>query len=194
MKKATLKLAIFDMDGTVFESQLDWLKIREELNIRPGQNILKEIYKNNSVDTKRLELLEKYERENTLIAEPIAGVLEFIEHLKSLSIITALVTNNNRENADYLLKKYNVTFDLVVTREMNFWKPQPDAFFYVMEYFNCTSSETISFGDTHYDINASKAAGLSAVYILPSPKLPPEKSPGITFFQNYSELKNYFIN
>ncbi len=40
-----VKLAIFDMDGTVFESYLDWKKIKTELCIENG-NILKEIYNN----------------------------------------------------------------------------------------------------------------------------------------------------
>ena len=40
-----IKLAIFDMDGTVFENYLDWLQIRKELDIKQGGNILKEIYK-----------------------------------------------------------------------------------------------------------------------------------------------------
>ena len=39
-----IKLAIFDMDGTVFESHLDWKKIKEILGVKSG-NILKEIYK-----------------------------------------------------------------------------------------------------------------------------------------------------
>ena len=34
-----IKLAIFDMDGTVFESHLDWIKIREELEIDRGDII-----------------------------------------------------------------------------------------------------------------------------------------------------------
>ncbi|UCH93486.1 MAG: hypothetical protein JSV88_24885, partial [Candidatus Aminicenantes bacterium] len=73
-----IKLAIFDMDGTVFKSHLDWLKIREELNISPGGNILGEIYKNNRVDKIRLEILENYEHENTLKTEPIKGIPGFL--------------------------------------------------------------------------------------------------------------------
>ena len=37
------KLAIFDMDGTIFESYLDWTKIKLELGIE--SNILKELNK-----------------------------------------------------------------------------------------------------------------------------------------------------
>jgi HAD superfamily hydrolase (TIGR01509 family) len=189
-----IKLAIFDMDGTVFESRLDWLKIRNELNISPGQNILKDIHKDGTIDESRLELLEKHEWENTQIAKPINGVIDFIDFLKTLEINTALVTNNNKQNTDYLLKKFDVKFDCVVTREMNYWKPEPDAFFYVMKQFNREPSETVSFGDTHYDIEASKAAGLASIYILPNPKLMPKPSEDIIFFEDYSQLKELFLN
>ena len=124
-----IKLAVFDMDGTVFTSHLDWLKIREELNIPPGGNILKEIYNNNQVDKKRLEILESYEKENTLKTEPINGIPDFLFYLKKRNIATVLLTNNNRENTHYLLDKFDIEFDLVMTRELKLWKPDPDAFF-----------------------------------------------------------------
>ncbi|MCP5050243.1 MAG: HAD-IA family hydrolase [bacterium] len=184
-----IKLAIFDMDGTVFESRLDWLKIRDELNIKPGENILREIYKGNRVDEARLALLEKYEKENTMVAAPLDGVLEFLNYLKDRGLIITLATNNNRENTDFLLNKYTFHFDQVITREMNLWKPEPDAFFYLMRFYRCQPSETISFGDTYYDINASKAAGLSGIHIVDNHRFTSSKEPGVIYFKNYRSLK-----
>ena len=162
-----IKLAIFDMDGTVFESYLDWPRIKEELdiNIKNG-NILKEIYKENHVDYDRLQSLERYEEYNTFKTKPIKGISECLCYLDSLDIKTALITNNNKKNTDFLLKKFNLDFDTVITRELRLWKPEPEAFFYVMELYNCRADEVISIGDSHYDIKAPKAADISNIFII----------------------------
>ncbi|MDQ1355615.1 MAG: phosphoglycolate phosphatase [Acidobacteriota bacterium] len=186
-----IKLAVFDMDGTIFESYLDWLKIREELNIPRGDSILKEIYKDGKVDEPRLEILEKYERENTLQTKPIHGFSECLHYLESRQIKTALVTNNNKGNTDYLLDRFNLRFDLVVTREMRLWKPEPDAFFYIMNLYGCTAEEIISIGDSHYDFRASRAAHIRAIFIIENENrgVPIESDDGITYFNDYYHLK-----
>jgi HAD superfamily hydrolase (TIGR01509 family) len=185
-----IKLAIFDMDGTVFTSHLDWLKIREELNIPPGGNILKEIYMNNQVDKKRLKILENYEKENTLKTEPIKGILDFLFFLKRGKITTVLLTNNNRENTHYLLDKFDLDFDLVMTRELNLWKPDPEAFFYAMKKTGYTPEETISIGDSHYDVKASRQANVPYIFIIKTPRSISlqKENPDIILFEDYLEL------
>jgi HAD superfamily hydrolase (TIGR01549 family) len=187
-----IKLAIFDMDGTVFTSHLDWLKIREELNIPPGGNILEEIYKDNQVDNKRLEILESFEKENTLKTEPINGISDFLIFLKRENISTILLTNNNRENTHYLLDKFHLDFDLVVTRELKLWKPDPEAFFYAMKKTSYTPGETISIGDSHYDVKASQRANVPYIFIIKTPRSISlqKENPSIILFDDYIDLKS----
>jgi pyrophosphatase PpaX len=179
------------MDGTVFKSHLDWLKIREELDIPAGGNILAEIYKNNQVDKIRLEILENYERENTLKTEPIKGISEFLVYLQKGNLTTVLLTNNNRENTDYLLNKFNFEFDMVMTREMKLWKPDPDAFFYAMNKSKCTPEQTISIGDSHYDVNASQQANVPYIFLIKTPRslALQQQNPDIILFEDYFDLK-----
>jgi HAD superfamily hydrolase (TIGR01509 family) len=187
-----IKLAVFDMDGTVFTSHLDWLKIREELNILPGGNILEEIYMNNRVDKKRLEILENYEKENTLKTEPIKGIPDFLLYLHRGNITTVLLTNNNRKNTHYLLNKFDLNFDLVITRELKLWKPDPDAFFYAMKKTGYAPDETISIGDSHYDVKASLRANVSYIFIIKTPRSISlqKENPDIILFADYIDLKN----
>jgi len=184
-----IKLAIFDMDGTVFESYLNWADIREELGIE--NNILKEIYKDDRVDHPRLEILENYELENTSKTRPVNGVSQYLHYLGEQKIKTALITNNNKKNTDYLLNKFNLQFDTVVTREMRLWKPDPDAFFHVMELYGCGPDEIVSIGDSHYDINASKAAGISAIFIIKKKagSLPTVDDSGVVYFDDFNHLR-----
>lgn len=189
------KLAIFDMDGTVFESRLDWQKIRRELRIQPGQSILQELYGSKDqvekVDTERLELLEKYEHENTLSAGVIPGAGQFLCYLKEYAVTVVLITNNNRENTDYLLEKYRLCFHRVITRESGLWKPGPEPFLHVMEQYGCSPEKTISIGDSHYDVKASRSAGLKRIYIISNSRsVSPGENPGVVFFDDYFHLKS----
>lgn len=189
-----IKLAIFDMDGTVFESYLDWSRIRKELEIET--NILKEIYNGDRVDYRRLEILERYEEDNTMKTKPVRGIFDYLSYLRAREIKTALVTNNNKKNTDFLLTKFNLEFDTVITRETGLWKPDPDAFYYVMKMFDRKPGEIVSIGDSHYDIRASKAAGIDSIFIINAdgrvfPPTPTDDS-GVVYFDDYYHLKDIF--
>ncbi|MGE5342781.1 MAG: HAD family hydrolase [Candidatus Omnitrophota bacterium] len=184
-----IKLAIFDMDGTIVESYLNWKQIREELGVEEGGNILKEIYRGEQTNKIKLDILEKYEKENTLKTKPIHGILDFLFYLKSRNILTALITNNNFENTDFLIRKFNLNFDRVITREMKLWKPDPDAFLYVMKSYNCAPCETISIGDSHYDVRASMAAGISQIYNIKNFDMIQLERSNIIYFDDYLNLR-----
>ena len=196
-----IKLVIFDMDGTVFESYLDWKRIKKEMNIKDG-NILKDVYRNGVPDVEKLSILENFEKENTLKTKPKKGISGFLSFLRSKKIKTALITNNNRKNTDFLLNKYNMDFDVIVTRELKLWKPDPDPFLYVMNIFDCKKEETVAIGDSHYDIITSQKANIPVVFIFNDKNV---KGRGynikdyakteeidVVFFDNYSELQEMF--
>lgn len=189
-----IKLAIFDMDGTIVESHLDWVKIREDLDINIKSNILKEIYRDGSVDQERLAKLERYEDANTLKTKPIKGISNFLSFLKSRSVNTALVTNNSKKNSEFLLNKFDLSFDMLITREMRLWKPSAEPFLYVMERFRCDRQETISIGDSRYDVQASREAGIKNIYIIKNESaILPEDIDHITFFSDFFELKDMSV-
>ena len=185
-----IKLVIFDMDGTIFECHLNWKEIKEELGIRSGR-ILSEIYGDNGVDVERLQILEKHESENSMKTKPLAGIELFMTFLRSTGIKIALITNNNRENTTYLLKKYPMDFDMIITREMKMWKPEPDALIHAMNRFGCQPMETISIGDSHIDIISSKKANIANMFIISDNSRvidPAIIDDSVTFFSDYQQL------
>jgi HAD superfamily hydrolase (TIGR01509 family) len=182
-------LAIFDLDGTVVESRLDWTRIKEDLGI-PGKNILKEIYKDGGVDLERLRRLERYEEKNTRETRPIAGIGKFLDFLKGEEVVRALTTNNNLKNTQYLLSKFSLGFDAVITRETGFWKPDPDAFLHLMERFGCKADRAMVIGDSHYDVRAAKNAGIADIFIINANFFPDGPPEGITYFRDYIDLQH----
>lgn len=185
-----IELALFDMDGTVFESYLDWAMIRKVLDIGSG-DILESIYeKNDSKSMGKMALLEQFERENTHRTKPKDHFREFLNFLQDQRIRTALITNNNRQNTEYLLNKFNFEFDLIMTREMKLWKPNPAPMTFAMSSLRVPVSRTVSIGDSRYDIQASLKAGIEQVYVIKNSLVQFEKENGVIEFSDYRELQS----
>jgi len=91
---------------------------------------------------------------------------EFLLYLKERGLITALVTNNSQVNVDFLLNKFNLNFDYVLSRERGLWKPSGAPFFTVLEALDLQRSECCVIGDTRFDIEAAREAKIRKIYIL----------------------------
>jgi len=184
------RLVIFDLDGTIVENNYDWAAIRQELGLSSGSILA---YLDSLPEPDRSEkyaVLEAHERRQTELARLRPGTEAFLEWLTSRGIKTALVTNNNLENTRRLLERFQLTFDLTLTRESGLYKPSGAPLIRVMEQLKVKPDETVAVGDTHYDLQAAREAGLARVFILKGPMTPPELA-GATFVSSYEEIKPY---
>lgn len=161
-----IKGAIFDMDGTVIDVTYDWKRIKEELKTG-GEPIL--TYLENLEEpekTEKWQILERYEEKATARATLKEGMEKFLAFLRNKTIKTALVTNNSRKNVDYLLRKFKLSFDLVISREAGLWKPSGAPFLHVLENFGIHREECCVIGDSHFDVKAAEEAGIERIFIL----------------------------
>ncbi len=184
------RLVIFDLDGTIVENNYDWAAIRQELGLSSGSILA---YLDSLPEPDRSEkyaVLEAHERRQTELARLRPGTEAFLGWLTSRRIKTALVTNNNLENTRRLLERFQLTFDLTLTRESGLYKPSGAPLIRVMEQLKVKPDETVAVGDTHYDLQAAREAGLARVFILKGPMTPPELA-GATFVSSYEEIKPY---
>lgn len=187
-----IHLVVFDMDGTVFSNSLNWEEIRRRLEVGES-HLLQTLYgKTDPESTKKMTILEEYERINTFKARPRRGVHRFLSFLKKNGIRTALVTNNSLKNTEYLLDKFSLTFQYILTREKGLWKPDPAPIRHVLDHFNVCSRETAVIGDSYYDIKASTAAGISRIYILRSQNTPVD--PCATIVSGFRSIQSYLLN
>ena len=183
-----IKGVIFDMDGTVVEAPYDWEKIRSDLDTR-GKPILVYIDSLKEPEkSKKWKKLEKYEHEATRKANLKQGIYEFLDFLKKKNIKRALVTNNSRENVSFILKKFKLEFDYVITRESGLWKPSGAPFLAVLNRFGLKEEECCVIGDSHFDIKAGAEAGITKIFILNSNR---EKftSTYVEVFSSMEEIK-----
>jgi phosphoglycolate phosphatase len=110
--------------------------------------------------------LEKYEKEATAQARPKKGIKDFLLFLKERRIKRALVTNNARINVEYLLRKFKLDFDFVLSRETGLWKPSGAPFLFVLQALHIAKEECCVIGDSLFDIKAAREAGIPHVFIL----------------------------
>ncbi len=181
------------MDGTIFTSDIDWVLVKKRLNVT-DTSLLEKIFGGDSIDRNALSYLEEIEETNTLNCKPIPGSLEFLREISSTGIKTALVTNNSRKNAEYLIDKYNLKFDMTISRDENMWKPSPSAFKFVMNKFNAKPENTISIGDSDLDISASIKSDISDVYIIQDSNIKYDYPIKIKYFADFQDLSSMILS
>jgi len=187
-----IKLIILDMDGTIVDVPYDWKKIKSDLKtggkpILPYLKGLKEPEK-----TKKWDVLRKYEQIATQRAELKDGIKDFLEFVQEWKVKTALVTNNSRKNVVFLLEKFKLSFDLVMSRESGLWKPSADPFLEVLKKFAILNTECCVVGDSFFDILAAEAAGIDKVFIFRNKKKHIESN-ATDRVDSYKELKQKII-
>jgi len=186
-----MRMALFDMDGTIFSCKINWRKVRAHIQIS-DDSILGAIYQQKDPESlEKMRYIESIERENTICAKIRPGIGVLLNFLKKNRIYSVLVTNNSEINTRYLLTKHNISFELIITRESGKWKPDPAPFFLAFQSFGVRPEETISIGDSLLDIQASRAAGISEIYIIKSRNTP--KAEGIRVVKGFTELKRLIL-
>jgi HAD superfamily hydrolase (TIGR01509 family) len=157
---------IFDLDGTVVETGYDWAGIRAELGTG-ATSILEYIDSLEEPERSRKRaVLEGHEAVQTEAAVLREGVHELLGLLRGKGLAAALVTNNSRRNTEYLLGKFGLSFDCVITRESGLWKPSGAPFLEVLAKLGLEPPECCVVGDTHFDVLAALDAGIGAIFLL----------------------------
>lgn len=161
-----LKGVIFDMDGTVVEVPYDWDQIKRDLRTggKPILHFLNELEEPEK--SEKWKLLERYEKEATAKAVLKEGMQDFLDFLGKKGAKKALVTNNAEKNVSYLLKKYSLSFEVIISRESGLWKPSGAPFFAALKRLDVSKEEACVVGDSPFDIQAAKEAGISRIFIL----------------------------
>lgn len=152
---------IFDLDGTLIDSPLCFKTIRKALDIPDGHYILE--YLDNLPQNERMEKLSKLEAIEAEAAQSsilFPGVIEAIELAKSKGVRTGIFTRNCSVAVDIVLEKFDLEFDMVVTRNDAPAKPDPTGLLLFVERWSLDKSQLLFVGDFKFDIDCGRAAGI----------------------------------
>jgi len=160
---------IFDMDGTIVESMVNFKTIRAELGIAPEVGIIEHIGKLPPPLAKQANtMLQNRELQGAENASLIPGALEILDAVRRAGLKTALLTRNTQHAVDIIMQRFpklQSQFDLVCARENGTIKPQPDSILNACKALGITPQRTLCVGDYIYDLQAANSAETTSVLI-----------------------------
>ena len=155
---------IFDLDGTLVDSALDFDKMRREMRLPEKQPMLEALA--TLPEPRRNEcwaILERHEREGAERATLMPGVTELMASLENRGIRRAVFTRNGREPTLRTLHRLNLYFDTIMAREDAPAKPDPTGIWKICELWGLRPEEVAMVGDYLFDIEAGRRAGVRTV-------------------------------
>jgi HAD superfamily hydrolase (TIGR01509 family) len=203
-----LKAVIFDLDGTLIDSKIDFRKMKrrnirllEASGVEPG--LLTEEMLNYDIERRAIEDLrtkgvprEEVQRVFQKVAEIMSeieleavedarlfdGVVETLEKLKGLGLKIGIITRSCREYASRILEKFGLEklIDAVAARDdVSRPKPDPEHPRYLMKILGVKPSETVLIGDHPMDALCAKNVGTRFFLI-------PKRNTNFKAFKEYS--------
>ncbi|MFC2159155.1 HAD family hydrolase [Actinomycetota bacterium] len=181
-----IKLAIFDMDGTIADSEMiaqrvtiDFFKSKGIIINKKEQkdvfglnwkDLVREILKRNGMEysqTLKDTLKEKYVRTMRKEVEAVPGAHDLLSFLKR-RLPLALATNSRYREVDIICSKldFNKFFELKLARDhVKNAKPDPEIYLKAADNFNVKPDECIVFEDSVVGIKAAKNANMKCIAI-----------------------------
>jgi HAD superfamily hydrolase (TIGR01549 family) len=166
----TIRVALLDMDGTIWDSPIDWLAVRHEIDLPvDGRPIYMQLMDLPPQERGRgIQILERYEALGVENGTLVPGTEELLRSLRDARVKCALITNNSRRSVERVLGRYPLSFDLVLSRDDGALKPDPRAFLSALEQLGARPDEALAIGDAHLDLIAAARARIREFILVGS--------------------------
>lgn len=183
-----IECAIFDFDGTLFDSMFIWENAGEmylrSLGIEPTPSMREDIrtlslYQSAVYFQQVYEISQSVEQIMSGINEtiehfyindvlPKQGVIEFLDKMKSFNIPMCIASASDRYQIEAALNRCNMNhyFDAIFTcSEIGYGKDEPYIFRQAIQYFNASRNSTIVFEDAFHAIQSAKSDDFTVVAV-----------------------------
>lgn len=184
-----IKYAIFDFDGTLFDSMSIWDRVGEiylgSLGIKPKPSLREDVRalslyqavcyvkKEYKVSLSEEEIMAGINRvvEDFYLYEvlPKPGVINFLDQMKRAGISMCIATASDQAQIKVALKRCNMDhyFEKIFTcTEIGHGKDEPLIFRKAMEYLGGDRSNTVVFEDAIHAIRTAKEDGFRVVGVF----------------------------
>lgn len=193
----TLKALLFDMDGTLVNSDPIHVAVFIDFLAERGMTITEEDYMKGMHGRLNVEIFREIMPDSDPVAldhakeaayrdrigarmEPMPGVRELIDTARSSGLLVAAVTNAPRANLDAVLAATDLlgAFHHMGTAEdVTRGKPDPALYLRALDALGVGAHEALVFEDSPSGIAAARAAGIDVIGMASS--LPPETLVGL---------------
>ncbi len=185
---------IFDMDGTLVDSSLDFDAIRAELDM-PRVPLLEAMEKMSPAQRRRAEtVLLRHEEEAAANCTLVPGARTLLAWLAEQRLRTSLLTRNSRRSVEMILARHGLSFDAVRTRDDGAVKPSPAPVLALCAQMAVAPGHSWVVGDYLFDIEAGRAAGCTTVLLVHGPHDPPFADQADLRVRSLDELRTRLID
>lgn len=197
MKLQQFKAFLFDMDGTLVDSFLDFDAMREELRFPEGVPLLEHIESLGDKITSEerehyFEVIHKHELAGAKKSLMMEGCTDFLNFLHERGVKTGVLTRNCLSVTEETFKKWDLSFEITLTRDcVEKQKPHPEGLLKMCEHLKVEPSESVYMGDYLFDLDAAKNAGMKAILYSPEKNSEFEKEADFTV-RSYPQLMETF--
>ncbi|MDX1399767.1 MAG: HAD family hydrolase [Oceanospirillum sp.] len=186
-----IKGVIFDLDGTLVSSELDFQWLRQQVNCPSDDDILAFI---NALEDPYLkeraqQIVEQHELDDAHQASWIPGAKLFVDRLNRNNYPMAIVTRNFQEAAQIKIRNNAMPITRVITREEAPAKPDPTALLQIASEWRLKPEQVMYIGDFRYDVEAANNAGMHSCLFAPE-ELPDYAHQADQVIRHFDELTN----
>ncbi len=153
---------VFDLDGTLVDSRLDFDAVRDELEFPPGQPILEHLA--TLTDPRCIErahtVIRRHELAGAKAATWMPGAKALVRQLIASNIPMAILTRNMKVATELTLASLSIPIDKVLTREDCKPKPDPEGLLAIANQWQMACEHVVYIGDYIFDIDAANNANM----------------------------------
>ena len=180
-----IKAVVLDVDGTLMDSNYlhveAWARALDEVGRRAARVeihpkigkssslLISEFVDDEETTNKVSELHSEYYSELQKYAHPLPGAKELIDSLYKQDYQVWLATSAGPEELEASLQTLEAKDKLagvVSSGDVEESKPAPDIFGLALEQAGVEAQEAVAVGDTIWDVESARAAGLRVVAVL----------------------------
>jgi len=167
-----IKGVMFDMDGTITAPYFDFAKIKAEANIG-DVDMLDYLRAATGAEYDRIyAMLMRFEEDGAVNARLNRGARALLDALDRRGMPTALLTRNSRKSVDSVCRRFDLKFEIVITREDGPHKPAPEPIWEIARRWKAKPEELLMVGDYKWDLLCAKNAGAPCAILVDGDAVP----------------------